>query len=190
MGNPSTGSTRPLAPSIHPACVYEVDDLDHYDRLLGGEAPGYTYLRDGHPNARALGEALAALEGGAWGVVCGSGMAALSLTFLAGYGGMLSLAQMTIAGIAGYGVAIFGVSGTPEISLGWPWPLVVIVAVAIAIVSGALIGWLSVRTAGIYTIMITLAIGVAFFPSHASTSFVEGVRDLPRTCRHSLRCRS
>jgi branched-chain amino acid transport system permease protein len=91
------------------------------------------------------------------------GLLALSLTFLAGYGGMLSLAQMTIAGIAGYGVAIFGVSGTPEISLGWPWPLVVVVAVAIAVVSGALIGWLSVRTAGIYTIMITLAIGVAFF---------------------------
>lgn len=91
------------------------------------------------------------------------GLLALSLTFLAGYGGMLSLAQMTIAGIAGYAVAIFGVSGTPEISLGWPWPLVVAAAIVIAIICGALIGWLSVRTAGIYTIMITLAIGVAFF---------------------------
>jgi branched-chain amino acid transport system permease protein len=49
------------------------------------------------------------------------GLIALSLTFLAGYGGMLSLAQMTVAGIAGYIVAILGVSGTPEISLGWPW---------------------------------------------------------------------
>jgi branched-chain amino acid transport system permease protein len=28
---------------------------------------------------------------------------------------------------------------------------------------GTLIGWLSVRTEGIYTIMITLAIGVAFY---------------------------
>jgi branched-chain amino acid transport system permease protein len=91
------------------------------------------------------------------------GLLALSLTFLAGYGGMLSLAQMTVAGIAGYAVAIFGVSGTAEISLGWPWPLVVLVAVVIAIVCGTLIGWLSVRTEGIYTIMITLAIGVAFF---------------------------
>ena len=53
------------------------------------------------------------------------GLIALSLTFLAGYGGMLSLAQMTVAGIAGYIVAILGVSGTPEISLGWPWWLVV-----------------------------------------------------------------
>ena len=49
------------------------------------------------------------------------GIIALSLMFLAGYGGMVSLAQMTVAGIAGYMVAIFGQSGTPELSLGWPW---------------------------------------------------------------------
>jgi branched-chain amino acid transport system permease protein len=90
------------------------------------------------------------------------GLIALSLMFLGGYGGMISLAQMTVAGIAGYMVAIFGVSGTAEISLGWPWWLVVPLAIAIATVCGTLIGWLSVRTEGIYTIMITLAIGVAF----------------------------
>jgi branched-chain amino acid transport system permease protein len=90
------------------------------------------------------------------------GLIALSLTFLGGYGGMISLAQMTVAGIAGYMVAIFGVSGTAEISLGWPWWVVVPLAVVIATVCGTLIGWLSVRTEGIYTIMITLAIGVAF----------------------------
>jgi branched-chain amino acid transport system permease protein len=90
------------------------------------------------------------------------GLIALSLTFLGGYGGMISLAQMTVAGIAGYMVAIFGVSGTAEISLGWPWWVVVPLAIVIATVCGTLIGWLSVRTEGIYTIMITLAIGVAF----------------------------
>ena len=42
------------------------------------------------------------------------GLIALSLTFLAGYGGMVSLAQMTVAGIAGYMIAIFGTSGTPR----------------------------------------------------------------------------
>jgi branched-chain amino acid transport system permease protein len=90
------------------------------------------------------------------------GLIALSLTFLGGYGGMISLAQMTVAGIAGYMVAIFGVSGTAEISLGWPWWIVVPLAIAIAVVCATFIGWLSVRTEGIYTIMITLAIGVAF----------------------------
>src|SRR5713101_6227976 len=90
------------------------------------------------------------------------GLIALSLTFLAGYGGMVSLAQMTVAGIAGYMYAIFATSGT-DISLGWPWWLAVFLALAIATVCGTLIGWFSVRTEGIYTIMITLAIGVAFY---------------------------
>jgi branched-chain amino acid transport system permease protein len=90
------------------------------------------------------------------------GLIALSLTFLAGYGGMVSLAQMTVAGIAGYMYAIFATSGT-DISLKWPWWLAVLLALIVATVCGTLIGWFSVRTEGIYTIMITLAIGVAFF---------------------------
>src|SRR5204862_6450444 len=91
------------------------------------------------------------------------GLIALSLTFLGGYGGMVSLAQMTVAGIAGYLVAILGTSSNVVISLGWPWWLVVPLALLGATVFAAAVGWLSVRTEGIYTIMITLAIGVAFF---------------------------
>ena len=90
------------------------------------------------------------------------GLLALSLTFLGGYGGMVSLAQMTVAGVAGYTVAILGTSGT-ELSLGWHWGVVIVFALAIAVVSSVLVGWLSVRTEGIYTIMITLAMGVAFY---------------------------
>src|SRR5271155_4355892 len=53
------------------------------------------------------------------------GTIALSLMFLAGYGGMVSLAQMTVAGFAGYVVAIFGVNGVHGLGLGWPWWLAV-----------------------------------------------------------------
>src|SRR6185369_5946601 len=91
------------------------------------------------------------------------GLVALSLTFLGGYGGMVSLAQMTVAGLAGYLVAIFGSSSLAAISLGWPWWLAVTFAILIATLFATAVGWLSVRTEGIYTIMITLAIGVAFF---------------------------
>lgn len=90
------------------------------------------------------------------------GLISLSLALLAGYGGMVSLAQMTVAGIAAYMTAIFGTSSF-EVSLDWPWWLAVPVALLIATLSATLIGVLSVRTEGIYTIMITLAIGVAFF---------------------------
>lgn len=91
------------------------------------------------------------------------GMIALSLMFLAGYGGMVSLIQMSVAGMAGYMVAILGSSGMAQISLGWPWWLYVPVAILIAAAFGTLVGALAVRTEGIYTIMITLAIASAFF---------------------------
>lgn len=91
------------------------------------------------------------------------GLIALSLTFLGGYGGMISLAQMTVAGIAGYMVAIFGTAATDGVTLGWPWWLAVLAGIVIATLAATFIGWLSVRTEGIYTIMITLAIGVAFY---------------------------
>src|SRR5438874_6422954 len=91
------------------------------------------------------------------------GTIALSLMFLAGYGGMVSLMQLTIAGFAGYMYAIFGVSGHPNISLGWPWWLATPMALTLATIFGTLGGALAVRTAGIYTIMITLAIAAAFY---------------------------
>ncbi len=91
------------------------------------------------------------------------GMIALSLMFLAGYGGMVSLAQMTVAGCAGYMVAIFGDSGIDAISMNWPWWIVIPLALIIAVLFGTLCGALAVRTEGIYTIMITLAIAAAFF---------------------------
>ena len=91
------------------------------------------------------------------------GTMALSLMFLAGYGGMVSLMQLTIAGVAGYMYAVFGSSGSANISLGWPWWLATPMALAIATAFGTICGALAVRTEGIYTIMITLAIGSAFF---------------------------
>jgi branched-chain amino acid transport system permease protein len=91
------------------------------------------------------------------------GMIALSLMFLAGYGGMVSLIQMTVAGLAGYLVAILGPSGTDQVSLGLPWWINIPAAIVLATVFGILVGALAVRTEGIYTIMITLAIAAAFF---------------------------
>lgn len=110
------------------------------------------------------------------------GMVALSLSFLAGFGGMVSLAQMTVAGIAGYALAVLGHSSSPEISLAWVWWVAVPFAIVIAVACAALIGWLSVRTEGIYTIMITLAIGVAFYylvlQNYSIFNGFQGLREL------------
>ena len=91
------------------------------------------------------------------------GMIALSLMVLAGYGGMVSLAQLTVAGIAGYAIAIFGQNSVGVMGFGWPMWLTIPFAVLLGAVAAGLIGVLAVRTAGIYTIMITLAIAAAFF---------------------------
>jgi branched-chain amino acid transport system permease protein len=63
-------------------------------------------------------------------------------------------------------VAIFGVAGEAQggaSSLGWPWWIAVPIALVVATAFATFVGWLSVRTEGIYTIMITIAIGVSFF---------------------------
>lgn len=91
------------------------------------------------------------------------GLIALSLMFLAGYGGMVSLLQMTIAGVAAYMVAILGTSGTTTISLGLSAWIVIPAAFIIAAIFATVAGALAVRTDGIYTIMITVAIAAAFF---------------------------
>ena len=92
------------------------------------------------------------------------GMIALSLMLLAGYGGMVSLAQITRRRHRRLCGRDLRASTIPACTAsagrcGW-WCRS---RSLIAAVASALIGWISVRTAGIYTIMITLAIATAFF---------------------------
>ena len=98
---------------------------------------------------------------GAYSLILGT--IALSLMMLAGYGGMVSLSQLTVAGITAYLVAILGNNSVGVMGLGWPWWLTVPVAILAGAVLGGLIGAIAVRTEGIYTIMITLAIAVVLF---------------------------
>ncbi|MDA5557793.1 branched-chain amino acid ABC transporter permease [Shimia sp. MMG029] len=90
------------------------------------------------------------------------GVMALSLSFLATYLGVVSFAQATMAGVAGYTMAYFGPN---TVGLGVPLPfwVTIPIALALATVSGAVVGLIARRSRGIYAIMITLAIGVAFF---------------------------
>lgn len=102
------------------------------------------------------------------------GTIALSLTFLASAGGFVSLAQMMLAGVAGYTVAILAPGATP-IGLGWSYAAAIPAALAMATVVGLLVGAIAVRTQGIYLLMITLALamGVALFVQ-ANTSLFNG----------------
>jgi cystathionine beta-lyase/cystathionine gamma-synthase len=77
------GASVPLVPPLYQSSVYTLPDLDALDRIMNAEAPGFIYARDAHPNARLLALRLAELEGAAWAVIAGSGMAALSAALLA-----------------------------------------------------------------------------------------------------------
>jgi branched-chain amino acid transport system permease protein len=97
----------------------------------------------------------------AYGVVLG--IITLSLTFLAAYGGMVSLAQMSVAGVAGYTLAILSPHAANMGAMILPWPLTIALAIALGTLTGTVIGLISVRTQGISLLMITLAIGMVFF---------------------------
>jgi branched-chain amino acid transport system permease protein len=78
-------------------------------------------------------------------------IAAISLNMILGYGGMVSFGHAMFFGIGGYAVGILAHHG---IASGWiQWPAGIVAAASWA----AVIGALSLRTRGLYFIMITLA---------------------------------
>jgi branched-chain amino acid transport system permease protein len=109
------------------------------------------------------------------------GAAAAGLIFLSSYGGMVSLAQVAIYGIAGFvlgNVVTTGGTGGGGLNLGWnPWFGVLLglsIATAIAFVFGALAS----RSTGIYFLMITLTYAVIanlFFGQVADLSGFNGI---------------
>jgi cystathionine gamma-synthase len=113
--------SRPVATPLHPSVVYRSTDADELDAQYEGRATGYTYAREGHPNATVLGEKIDWLEGVTpamgKGVVTGSGMAAVGAVFLA----LLGAGDHVVAGDQLYGRSLrllkqdmprFGVSTT------------------------------------------------------------------------------
>ena len=78
-------------------------------------------------------------------------LAATSLNLILGYGGMVSFGHAVYIGIGGYVVGILAKEGIPSGFV--QWPLALVVSALFALVIGAL----SLRTRGVYFIMITLA---------------------------------
>jgi branched-chain amino acid transport system permease protein len=89
------------------------------------------------------------------------GIVALSLTFLASYGGFVSLGQTMIAGVAGYAVAILAPAAIPA-AVPTSYGVAIPAALMVATLAGLAVGAVAVRTNGIYLLMITLALAVGF----------------------------
>ena len=84
-------------------------------------------------------------------------LAATSLNFILGYGGMVALGHAAFFGAGAYVVAMLSVQGVSQALIAWP--VAMLVAGALALV----IGFISLRTRGVYFIMITLAFAQMVF---------------------------
>ncbi|NDY84234.1 branched-chain amino acid ABC transporter permease [Orrella sp. NBD-18] len=78
-------------------------------------------------------------------------LAATSLNFILGYGGMVALGHAAFFGAGAYVVAILSAEGVVSALIAWP--AAIVIAGLLALVVGAI----SLRTRGVYFIMITLA---------------------------------
>lgn len=103
------------------------------------------------------------------------GIAGASLIFLSAYGGMVSLAQVALYGIAGFSLGNMVTQAESKgLNLGWdPW-LSIVLAIGITTAIGLLFGAIAARSAGIYFLMITLTYAVIATYFFGQVTLVSG----------------
>ncbi|MEM9633992.1 MAG: branched-chain amino acid ABC transporter permease [Pseudomonadota bacterium] len=99
-------------------------------------------------------------------------IAAIGLNIALGIGGLVSLGHAVFFGIGGYAMGILAHHAQTYTPLAeWPFlidgtksmPIIWLVAICLSALAALVIGALSLRTTGVYFIMITLAFGQMFF---------------------------
>jgi len=93
------GVSRPVVTPLQPSVVYASTDPDELDAQYEGRVSGYTYAREGHPNATVLAQKIDALEGTTGGLITGSGMAAVTAALM----GVLKAGDHVLGGDQLYG---------------------------------------------------------------------------------------
>jgi branched-chain amino acid transport system permease protein len=107
-------------------------------------------------------------------------LAATSLNFVVGYGGMVAFGHAAFFGGGAYVVALLMQAGIASAWLAWP------LAAAAAALAALIIGALSLRTRGVYFIMITLAFAQMIYYTLVSLQFAGGDDGLPLDARSTL----
>lgn len=107
-------------------------------------------------------------------------LAASALNLVLGYGGMVSLGHAAFLGAGGYTVVLLAQHGAIAAWIALP------AAVAVSAVVALLIGAVSLRTRGVYFIMITLAFAQVLYYLAISLPALGGDDGLPLAARLSL----
>ena len=104
------------------------------------------------------------------------GLYAVGFNLLFGYTGMLSFGHAAFLGTGSYLCGIAIVSG------GWPWWAAIGAGVAASSLVGVVVGYLAIRTRGIYFSMVTLALAqivyYAFYKAERWTGGENGLRGI------------
>ncbi|MEQ1659200.1 MAG: branched-chain amino acid ABC transporter permease [Hylemonella sp.] len=102
------------------------------------------------------------------------GLYAVGFNLLFGYTGMLSFGHAAFLGVGSY------LAGIAVVHAGWPWWAAILAGVASSALVGLVIGFLAIRTRGIYFSMVTLALGqivyYAFYKADYWTGGENGLR--------------
>jgi len=102
------------------------------------------------------------------------GLYAVGFNLLFGYTGMLSFGHAAFLGVGSY------LAGIAVVHAGWPWWAAIGVGVAASCFAGLVIGFLAIRTRGIYFSMVTLALAqivyYGFYKAERWTGGENGLR--------------
>ena len=102
------------------------------------------------------------------------GLYAVGFNLLFGYTGLLSFGHAAFFGVGSY------LTGITIVHFGWPWWLAIMAGTVASGVVGLIIGFLAIRTRGIYFSMVTLALGqivyYAFYKAERWTGGENGLR--------------
>lgn len=107
-------------------------------------------------------------------------IAASSLNLILGFGGLVSFGHAAFVGLGAYTVGILMDAGIASAWIAWP------AACAVSGLAAALIGAISLRTRGVYFIMITLAFAQMFYYLVVSLKAYGGEDGLPLPARSSI----
>jgi cystathionine beta-lyase/cystathionine gamma-synthase len=92
-------ASSPVVTPLSPSVVYASETPDALDDQYEGRAMGYTYSREGHPNADVVAERMDTMENMSGGIVTGSGMGAITAVLM----GLLKSGDHVIGGNQLYG---------------------------------------------------------------------------------------
>ena len=107
-------------------------------------------------------------------------IAASSLNLILGFGGLVSFGHAAFVGLGAYTVGILMDAGISAAWIAWP------AAMLVAGLAAGLIGAISLRTRGVYFIMITLAFAQMFYYLAVSLKAYGGEDGLPLPARSAL----